>query len=170
MRKWNALLLLGLVPGACDLLDREPPGTLPRERFIEVNVALRTLKLPVRDSMRTRADSARARADSARARTEVLRRFRVTEKDLQGYVDANRNDTRELSETWSEIATRVQRADSIARADSLKKANPGAKPDSARRDTLRGAVPRPAPPTSGPPPPNAYPDRNTVRRGPARPT
>ncbi|MEW5931727.1 MAG: hypothetical protein AB1941_30020, partial [Gemmatimonadota bacterium] len=130
--KHAALLLAALaLPAALGGCRDEYPGTLSRERFVAVNVALRRLDVPRRDSLRTPADSARARA-------AVLKRLGVTEKDLRAYVDARRNDTEELSETWTEISARITRADSTARADSVRRDSLArAKKDTAaaRRDT-----------------------------------
>lgn len=163
--KHAALLLAALaLPAALAACRDEYAGTLPRERFVAVNVAVRRLDVPGRDSLRTAADSARARA-------AVLKRLGVTEKDLQAYVDARRNDTEELSETWSEISARITRADSTARADSVRRDSLArAKKDTAaaRRDTTAARVRPAAPPPGARPAPRAG-ARPAPRPAPAEP-
>ncbi len=137
------LLLALALPAALGGCRDEYAGTLSRERFVAVNVALRRLDAPGRDSLRTAADSARARA-------AVLRRLGVTEKELRAFVDTRRNDTEELSEAWREIAVLLASADSVARADSVRRdslARAAKAKDTTRagRDTGREAQP-PAPP------------------------
>lgn|GEM_PF-3417133 len=126
-----AAVVATAVPGCRD----RHPGTMSRERFVEVNVALRRLDVPGGDSAATRADSLRLREDSARARARVLREEGVTEKDLRAFVDVRRNETGELAETWREIAAAVLRADSVARMDSIR-ADSTARADSVRADSL----------------------------------
>jgi methyl-accepting chemotaxis protein len=138
------LLLALALPAALGGCRDEYAGTLSRERFVAVNVALRRLDAPGRDSLRTAADSARARA-------AVLKRLGVTEKELQAFVDTRRNDTEELSEAWREIAVRLASADSAARADSVRKdslARAAKDTTRAGRDTIRKVQP-PAPPPGG---------------------
>ncbi|HEX8276334.1 MAG TPA: hypothetical protein VF615_27080 [Longimicrobiaceae bacterium] len=168
--KHAALLLAALaLPAALGACRDEYSGTLSRERFVAVNVALRRLDVPRRDSLRTPADSARARA-------AVLKRLGVTEKDLQAYVDARRNDTEELSETWTEISARITRADSTARADSVRRDSLArAKKDTAaaRRDTAAART-RPADTATArtrpaAPPPGARPAPPAPRPAPAEP-
>ncbi|HEV2148813.1 MAG TPA: hypothetical protein VGR37_15520, partial [Longimicrobiaceae bacterium] len=114
MKPRALLLLLALAaPAVLAGCRDEYPGTLSREKFVEVNLALRTLGGADADSLRTAADSARARA-------AVLKEHGVTEAELQAFVDARRRDTEALSETWQEIADRLARADSAARADSIR--------------------------------------------------
>lgn len=113
-------------------------GTLPRERFVAANVALRTAKFPQAASAVMPRDSAKARADSARIRAEVLRKQGVTVKELQAFVEARRHDTEALAKVWEEIAA------GVARADSIAKKGPG-------RDSARAPAPAPAPPPPVPP-------------------
>lgn len=129
-----ALLAVVVASAVAGCRDRHP-DTMSRERFVEVNVALRRLNVPGGDSAATRADSLRLREDSARARARVLREEGVTEKELQTFVDARRNDTEELAEAWREIAAGVLRADSVARMDSIR-ADSVARADSVRADSL----------------------------------
>ncbi|HLL48851.1 MAG TPA: hypothetical protein VK399_19275 [Longimicrobiaceae bacterium] len=126
------LLLALALPAALGGCRDEYAGTLSRERFVAVNVALRRLDAPGRDSLRTAADSARARA-------AVLKRLGVTEKELQAFVDSRRNDTEELSEAWREIAVLLARADSVTRADSVRR-DSLARADSVRKDSLARAA------------------------------
>lgn len=76
----------------------EASGTIPRERFIAANVALRKIEP--------------ASADAAARRREALRELGVTEADLREWVTVNRRDTEGLAETWEEIAERIEQADS----------------------------------------------------------
>jgi hypothetical protein len=126
-------------------------STLSRERFVAVNVALRTARFPQPPVPGTAADSAKARADSARIRSRILQREKVTPAELQAFVDARRDDTEELAEIWGEIADRV------------------AKADSARRAPAAGAPPG-GPPPAGPPPPTGRPAHPPVEApsGPPR--
>ncbi|MET0398367.1 MAG: hypothetical protein ABW277_16330 [Longimicrobiaceae bacterium] len=143
------LLAALALPAALGGCRGEYPGTLSRERFVAVNVALRRLDPAGRDSLRTAADSARARA-------AVLRKEGVTEKELRAFVDARRDDTEELSETWREIASRLARADSVVRADSVRRDSLSrAKKDTAaaRRDSARTTPPSPAGEPPRPPTP-----------------
>lgn len=139
------LLAALALPAALGGCRGEYPDTLSRERFVAVNVALRRLDPAGGDSLRTAADSVRARA-------AVLRKQGVTEKELRAFVDARRDDTEELSETWREIASRLARADSVVRADSVRRDSLSrAKNDTAaaRRDSARTTPP--APPGGSPP-------------------
>lgn len=138
------LLAALALPAALGGCRDEYAGTLSRERFVAVNVALRRLDAAGGDSLRTAADSARARA-------AVLKKQGVTEKELRAFVDARRDDTEELSETWREIANRLARADSVradsVRRDSLSRAQKDTA--AARRDTAR-TTPGGAPPARPP--------------------
>jgi septal ring factor EnvC (AmiA/AmiB activator) len=156
------LLLAFALPAALGGCREEYPGTLSRERFVAVNVALRRLDAAGRAPLRTAADSGRARA-------AVLKKEGVTEKELQAFVDARRNDTEELSEAWREVAVRLARADSAARADSVRRDSlaRAAKKDTtaaARRDTARRTPPAPPGRTIPAPAPGARPED---RPGPA---
>lgn len=128
------LLMLALLAGC----DRQPEG-LSRDRFVRVNVALRTLP-----------DSA---PDLAARRAAILKRERVTQAQLEGWVRRHA-DQPVLVEAWQEIAARV---------DSAKPATPPGPPvpqvplqlpdpvptDTARADT---AVVPPRPPVVTEPP------------------
>jgi hypothetical protein len=150
------LLAALALPAALGGCRDEYAGTLSRERFVAVNVALRRLDPAGRDSLRTAADSARARA-------AVLKKQGVTEEELRAFVDARRDDTEELSETWREIAARLARADSVVHADSVRRdslSRASKDTAAARRDTARTTPPAPRPgapagerPRPTPPPP-----------------
>jgi hypothetical protein len=68
-------------------------ATIPRERFIETNVALRQI------------DRAAPEADSLRA--EVLAEHGVTEEDLRAFVTARSDRPGELAAVWDEIRQRL---------------------------------------------------------------
>ena len=160
MKRCSVLLAFALL--ALPACGRGGPegGTIPRERFVAASVALRTAKFPQPASAATRADSAKARADSARIRAAVLKKEGVTVKELQAFVEARRDETEELAEVWEEIAARVARADSIAKAKSPKR-------DSA---AAPGTAPSPPATTSPAPPPPVPQEFEEPPRGmPGRP-
>jgi hypothetical protein len=92
---WRTLLIL-LVLATVFGCGRDPErgfATIPRERFIETNVALRQI------------DRAAPEADSLRA--EVLAEHGVTEEDLQAFVTARSDRPGELASVWDEIRQRL---------------------------------------------------------------
>jgi hypothetical protein len=122
VKRCSPLLVLTLLAlSACGGKGDRELETLSRERFIAANVALRTARFPHLPIPATAADSAKARADSARIRAEVLKREKVTAREMQAFLEARRRDTEELAEIWKEIAEGVAKADSVARADSLRR-------------------------------------------------
>ncbi|HEY7771513.1 hypothetical protein [Longimicrobium sp.] len=86
--------------------DTKPSDVMAREKFVAANVAVRTLPANATD------------ADRAAA----LKKQRVTEKQMQAWVNAHARDAETLSITWEEIAKKV---------DSLTTHRPGSTPDSA---------------------------------------
>lgn len=83
-----------LLLGACGRAEPEPAGSvISRQRFVAANVALRML-----DSTATAAQ-----------RDSVLRRHRVTEEQLRGFVAAHAGDT-VLAGVWEQIATGLEAA------------------------------------------------------------
>lgn len=101
--KRRGVLLIVLAVGAAPGCGREPQavdGTIPRERFVEVSVALRQID----------ADS--ATVDSVRA--EVLARHGVTAEQLRDFVHAHGERPAELAAIWDEIARRLQEAEAAA--------------------------------------------------------
>lgn len=175
MRRCSALLSsLLLALSACGGGSREE-GSISRERFVATSVALRTARFPRPLSAVTPEDSAKARADSARVRAAVLKRHGVTVQQLQRFVEARRNHTEELAEVWKEIADRVARADSTAKAGSAKGDSlAGRSAPDAGAAPIPPPAQTPAPSPGGPPtvmpdpgpPPQAMPprDADTVRR------
>jgi hypothetical protein len=92
---WRTLLIL-LVLATVSGCGRDPErgyATIPRERFIETNVALRQI------------DRAAPEADSLRA--EVLAEHGVTEEDLRAFVIARSERPGELAAVWDEIRQRL---------------------------------------------------------------
>lgn len=98
------MLLLILLAG-CDGAG-EASGTIPRERFITANVALRKIEP--------------ASADAVARRREALRELGVTEAELREWVTVNWRDTEGLAETWEEIAERIERADSATAGEETR--------------------------------------------------
>ncbi|MDP9349124.1 MAG: hypothetical protein M3P24_08290, partial [Gemmatimonadota bacterium] len=89
MRRCSTLLGAALLAlSACGQEVDPKASTLSRERFVAVNVALRTARFPDPPVPATAADSVKARADSARIRAGVLKREKVTAGELQAFVDA----------------------------------------------------------------------------------
>lgn len=71
--------------------DEKPSGVMAREKFVAANVAVRTLPANATD------------AD----RAAVLKKQRVTEKQMKAWVNAHARDAETLSLTWEEIAKKV---------------------------------------------------------------
>jgi hypothetical protein len=84
------LLLVSLLAGC----EKAAPESMPRDRFIRVNVALRMIP-----------DSA---PDQAARRAAVLRRERVTGPQLEQWVRTHRAS--DIAETWKIIANKVDSA------------------------------------------------------------
>jgi hypothetical protein len=84
-----AVLLLASAAGACEERGTRTAATIPREKFVAANVALRI------------GDTTQA------ARTEALRKHRVTEAQLRAFVAAHVGDTL-LAGAWDEIARGVE--------------------------------------------------------------
>ncbi len=104
MRRCRALLaLVGLLTLAgCERVGDPARRTLPRERFIEVNVALRQVEPEAPE------------ADSARA--AVLSEHGVTAEQLLAFVQARSGRPQELAQIWAEIQERL---DSLTVADTV---------------------------------------------------
>lgn len=117
--------------------DRGAP-TIPREKFVAANLALRAIPDTAhnRDSLRTAA----------------LRRLRVSEKDLRGYLQRHERNTALVASLWAEIADSLHRRDSIAAARAAK---PPA-PDSATAPGTPGQ-PQPAAGQPAPSPATQFP-------------
>jgi hypothetical protein len=117
--------------------DRGAP-TIPREKFVAANLALRAIPDTAhdRDSLRTAA----------------LRRLRVSEKDLRAYLQRHERNTALVASLWAEIADSLHRRDSIAAASAAKPPAPA--PDSA---TVPGTPGQPQPAAGQTPPPPAAP-------------
>lgn len=133
-------LLAALLLAACD--GGGSAGGISREQFIRANVAVRAV-----------GDTA-PQVDSLRAR--ALRREKVTPAQLQAWLKAHQGDPTVMAETWTEIAKRVDAADSARRPAPVPPVNgppprmpiPG--PELAPQPS---APPAPMPQTPPPPPP-----------------
>lgn len=147
-RRFPALLLLGSV-AACSGDSR--PDTLPRERFVAANVALRAIP-----------DTA-VGADSLRA--AALKKAGVTAPQLRAWVRSHREETELVADVWREIADSLQKRDSVvlARAAAAAPEPPLDAPVVPPPDPPGGMID--GDPLEGPPPPPPAP----VRVEPPRP-
>ncbi|HET7230216.1 MAG TPA: hypothetical protein VFJ16_09450 [Longimicrobium sp.] len=139
---WLAAAALA-VGGLAACGDNAAQGAIPRDRFVKANVELRSVP-----------DTAAA---GDRMRAAALRRYRVSERDLQRFVRVHSRDPDYMAQVWREIADSAQRR--------FERAHPGPKPadlppgmsapdlNAATDSVLRPAAPRPAPPPAMPPPP-----------------
>ena len=98
-----AAALLAVTLAACGGEDARA-GLISRQRFIDANIALRVIP-----------DTA-AKADSLRA--AVLKKHKVTEKDLTAFLAQAQRDPEELAKVWTEIAEAVDRE--VAKRDSVE--------------------------------------------------
>lgn len=151
-RRFSALLLL-VSAAACS--GSGPADTLPRERFVAANVALRAIP-----DTATGADSLRAAA---------LKEAGVTAPQLRAWVRGHRRDSELLADVWREIADSLQKRDSVALAVAAAAAP---LPVDGSEPPVDGADPSVFPPgmgdggrAEGPPPPPPAP----VRVEPPRP-
>jgi hypothetical protein len=153
-------LLAAAVFAACGRRE----ATIPREKFVAANVALRMIN-----------DSG-PHADTLRA--AVLKRYRVSAGDLRKFVRVNGNRTSVLAKAWDEIDDSVQKRAAPPTTPNPEPAQPVSKPGAPQgaatsrvhyppaelrvERPVRGAArsevplgtpaPPPLPPPSGPPP------------------
>ena len=95
IRFYIAICLAGLITLGCERIPERPGATISRERFVAVNVALRT------------ADGVAAQ------RAQILKQHGVTEQQLRAFVRAYSRDTT-LVGAWEEIAKRIEARDEKA--------------------------------------------------------
>lgn len=94
IRQIGGAALLALVLAGCG--GRDAAAAIPRERFVAANVALRTVPDTV--------------GNAAALRQEALKKHRVTEKELKGFVAAHGRDPEFMAGVWRDIAQRVDSA------------------------------------------------------------
>lgn len=149
-RRFPALLLLLVSAAACT--GSTEPDTLPRERFVAANIALRAVP-----------DSADG-ADSLR--TAALRKAGVTAPQLRAWVRGHSRDSELLAEVWREIADSLQKRDSVALARAAAAAPP---PVDGLEPPVDGADPPVLPPGYDGRPEVLPPPPDPVRVEPPRP-
>jgi len=94
-RPFGGAALLALALAGCGG-GREAAASIPRERFVAANVALRS----VPDSV----------GNAAALRQAALRKHRVDEKALKGFVTVHGRDAEYMAGVWREIAQKVDSA------------------------------------------------------------
>ena len=132
---------LALLVAACrqGQAGEAPDAVIARDRFVAANVAVRSVP-----------DTA-AKADSLRA--AALKKHRVTEAQLRGFVAAHGRDVAFMAEVWKEVAEKVEKEYDRQYAEAHPEAAPGAEP--------------PPPPDMGEMPPHVGPARLDVGGDPA---
>jgi hypothetical protein len=131
--------------------DDAVPGTIPREKFVAANVALRSL------------------ADSATPATRVatLRKHGVTEQQLKGFVHGHARQPGELAKAWEQIAFKL---DSLGGtppptpAIPTPQGVPPVRPPSATVPAETARVVPPPPPVVAEPRPGAAGRRRPVKQ------
>jgi hypothetical protein len=150
MRPIGGAALLALVLAGCGG-EREAAGAIPRARFVAANVALRT----VPDSV----------GNAAALRQEALRKHRVNEKQLKGFVAAHGRDPEFMAAVWREIAQKVDSA--YERTLAARNGEDGSAEAPNSSGAAPGVVGQPRtlepPPEMPPPPPGGRPRQITER-------
>jgi hypothetical protein len=90
IRRASLVLAATLALAACGG-DEQPAGVIPREKFVAVNVALRSMP-----------DAA-----TPAERAAVLRKHGVTERQLKAWVAGNTRNPATLAKAWEEIAFKL---------------------------------------------------------------
>ena len=115
MRSSTLSLLCGvLVLAGCSGGGGGGGETIPRQKFVDANVALRSVPdtVPGTDSLRV----------------AVLRKLRVTDRELRAFVQRNGTDTELMAAVWKEVADSLGKRDSVALALQGRTAPPPPRP------------------------------------------
>lgn len=133
------VLALALALAGCGG-EREASAAIPRARFVAANVALRSIP-----------DSA---GNAAALREAALKKHRVNEKQLKGFVAAHDRDPEYIAGVWREIAQKVDSA--YERTQGPLRAGeegPAPSPDPSGAPGVVGSPRTLEPPAEMPPPP-----------------
>jgi hypothetical protein len=112
--------------------DKGPAGVIPREKFVAVNVALRSLP-----------DSA-----TPAARAATLRKHGVTEQQLKAWVNGHAREPQEMAKAWEEIAFKLDSAGTTPPMPPATGPTPGVPPSRPRPLGTQGGRVAPPPPST----------------------
>lgn len=129
------------------------PGTIPREKFVAANVALRSL-----------ADSA-----TPATRAAVLRKHGVTEAQLKRYVSVHAGQPEELAKAWERIAFTLDSLGGAPPPTPVVPTPAGVPPvrpqsDPVRAESARVVPPPPPPPVAAEPQPSGGARRRPIKQ------
>jgi hypothetical protein len=104
---------------ACDRSASRPDGGITDEQFVDAVVELRRAGAEVKSA-----------AEFAPRKAEILRRHRVTEKELQDFARTRSRDLDAMSVVWDSVEARLARAaaarDSARAAEATRRDSAGA--------------------------------------------